>query len=131
MTWNLRATEREAVVQLPAPERYEYFVKRCADWEEVWGLRDDRGWMTAEDHEGRQFMPVWPHPEYARLCALDAWTGAEPAAIEAEEWIEEWLPELEADTRLVSVFPVPAGVGVSVEPPRVRRDLEAELSLYE
>jgi hypothetical protein len=131
MTWELGSEELEAVLGLPAPERYAYFVKRSADREEVWGLRDDRGWVTAEDDEGRVFMPVWPHPEYARACARDEWGNASPASIELHDWVEGWLPDLEHRRHLVSVFPVPAGKGVAVEPGRLRRDLEAEIALYE
>lgn len=130
MTWNLRAQERQAVLKLPAPERYAYFVKRCGDWEEVWGLRDDRGWVTAE-HAGQSFMPVWPHADYARACALDSWEGAEPGLIDLDEWLNSWLPDLEARGQLVGVFPVPNGSGVPVEPGRIRGDLEAESELYE
>lgn len=131
MTWDLRPEEFEAVLRLPAPERYAYFVKRCGDWEEVWGLRDDRGLVTAEDEGGQVFMPIWPHAEYARACALDGWENAEPASIELDEWVEKWLPELETKRQSVSVFPVPAGNGVAAEPGRLRGDLQAEVELYE
>ncbi len=131
MTWDLRPEELAAVLRLLAPERYAYFVKRSADSEEVWGLRDDRGWVTAQDDEGRTFMPIWPHPEYARACASDAWESAAPESIELDEWAEGWLSDLDTRGLFVSVFPVPAGSGVAVEPGRLRRDLEAEVALYE
>jgi hypothetical protein len=69
VTWDLRAEERESFLRAPAPERYGHLVKRCADWEEVWVLRNDQDWVRAE-RDGRVFMPVWPHPEYASACAL-------------------------------------------------------------
>jgi hypothetical protein len=131
MTWDLKSEELEALLKLPAPERYAYFVKRCADWEEVWCLRDDRGWVTAEDDQGRMLVPGWPHAEYARACAIDAWEGSEPVLIELDDWVEGWLSDLEIKGHMVSVFPLPAGSGVAVAPSRLRRDLEAEISLYE
>jgi hypothetical protein len=131
MTWKLDRKELEAVPGLPAPERYAHFVKRTADWEEVWGLRDDRGWVTAIDAEGRTFMPVWPHPEYARVCAAGAWENASAASIDVDEFVERSLPSLEDQGYLVSVFPAPTGNGVAVEPGRLRHDLEAELERYE
>lgn len=131
MTWSLGPEELTAVLKLPAPERYGYFLKRCADWEEVWSLRDDRGWVTAEDDQGGMLMPTWPHPDYARACATDAWEAAEPAPIGLEEWLEKWLPDLEARGHMVSLFPVPAGSGATVQPSRLRSDLETEMALYE
>ena len=130
MTWNLPAEERDAVLKLSGPERYAYFVKRAADWEEVWGLRDDRGWVTAE-RDAHTLIPVWPHADYARASALGNWEGADPALIDLDEWVESWLPELEAKGHLVAVFPIPEGNGVAVEPGRVGADLEAEAQLYE
>jgi hypothetical protein len=130
MTWDLQPEEREAVLKLPAPERYAYFVKRSGDWEEVWSLRDDRGWVTA-DRDGQALMPVWPHPEYAGASAVDSWEGARPELIDLTEWLTVWLPELAKHGQQVAVFPVPSGAGVVAEPDRVRRDLEAEVELYE
>jgi len=131
MTWTLRPEEVAAVVELPAAERYAYFVKRCAEWEEVWGLRDDRGWVTAEDGEGRLLMPIWPHADYARACAENGWENAAPASIELDDWVEGWLSDLETSHHVVSVFPVPTGYGVAAEPDRLRRDLQRELALNE
>ena len=131
MTWKLEPKELEGVLNLAALERYAYFVKRCADWEKVWGLRDDSGWVTAEDDDGRILMPIWPHMEYARVCATDEWGTANPASIELHEWVAEWLPDLEQRRHLVAVFPIPTGKGVAVEPGRLGRDLEEEIALYE
>lgn len=47
-----------------------------------------------------------------------------------DEWMNDWLPELEADNRGVSVFPLPNGDAVPVEPERLRRDLETEAQLH-
>ena len=33
MTWNLNGKEFENVAHLPPQKRYEYFVKKVADWE--------------------------------------------------------------------------------------------------
>ena len=131
MTWDLRHEELKAVLALPGAERYAYLIKRCAGWEEIWCLRDDRGVVTAGDGEGRMFIPIWPHAEYARACATGEWEGGKPTSIELDEWVQGWLSDLDARRYLVSAFPVPAGKGVAVEPGRLRRDLEAELALYE
>jgi hypothetical protein len=131
MTWDLRTEELETVFKLPASQRYAYFIKHAADWEKVWGLRDADGWVTAQDDAGHTLMPIWPHPDYARACAIDAWENATPESLDLHDWVEGWLPELESRQRGVSVFPVPMGPGIAVEPDRLRGDLASELSLYE
>lgn len=76
-------------------------------------------------------MPIWPHADYARACAMGSWEKAAPASIELDEWVEGWLSEFETRGHPVSVFPVPSDHGVAADPERIRFDLKAELALYE
>jgi hypothetical protein len=55
MSWDIRDQEFEAVQALPAPKRYEYFIKRAASHGELYGLRDEIGWVTA----GPASVPGW------------------------------------------------------------------------
>lgn len=131
MSWQLSVEEIDAVSALAGAERYAYFVKHCVDWEEIWGLRDQGGWVSAQDETGELRLPVWPHREYARRCADHEWAEAAPTAIGLDVWVDGWLSDLEATGRLISVFPLPDGSGVPVEPDRLRRDLQAEMAVYE
>lgn len=38
--------EAENVLKLDNRKKYEYFIKKVADFEEVWSLRDEDGWAT-------------------------------------------------------------------------------------
>ncbi|MCZ1269023.1 DUF2750 domain-containing protein, partial [Paenibacillus tundrae] len=44
----MTSKEFEAVIKLPANIRYEYFIKKVTDSEEIWGLYDD-GWAMSSD----------------------------------------------------------------------------------
>ena len=127
----LRVSDQEfkAVLALPGPARYEHLVKRIADTEEVWSLRGPGGWVLAND-EGRELIPIWPHPRYAEACAQGDWAGTEPVAISLEDWAADWLADMETDGRGVSVFPTPDGRTVVVDPGQLLTDLEAELENY-
>lgn len=48
--------EFEAVIKIPGPKRYEYFIKKVVDYEELWGLYDD-GWAITEDDQGNKMIP--------------------------------------------------------------------------
>jgi hypothetical protein len=127
----IRPQEFTAVTSLPGPKRYEYFVKRVADSEEVWSLKSPEGWVMAADDEGLELFPVWSDADYASACREGAWSGSEPGRIPLEEWIDDWLPGLETDTRNVAVFPVRAEMaGVAVEPRLLLQDLRGELDRY-
>jgi uncharacterized protein DUF2750 len=56
----LNDKEFAAVLALPAPRRYEYFVKKVADRDTMWSLRDRDGWVTTADDDGNLHLPFWP-----------------------------------------------------------------------
>jgi Protein of unknown function (DUF2750) len=126
-------SEFRGVTALTSPERYSYFVRQVADFEEVWSLRTPEGWVTMGGDAGARYIPVWPHQRYAEVFVTDAWSDAEAASIELEPWMERWLPGMSDDGIQVAVFPVVTEKtqGVVVPPMRLQRDLELALEQYE
>jgi hypothetical protein len=127
MSWELREKEFENVRQLPPQERYEYFVKKVADWQEMWSLWD-RGWALLSDDEGT-LIPVWPHSRFAVAFAVGEWTNYRSRRIGLDDWLAKWLPGMEADHRNVAVFPA-EGPTATASPAKLRQDLEEELAKY-
>jgi hypothetical protein len=131
MSWQINDDELNNVLALPGPERYDYFVKRVASHGAIWGLTDAGGWVIGEDDEGTRHFPVSPHPRFATSCATGPWLGAEPEAIDIDDWVEAWLPKVREEGLLVAVFQTPDDQGVSVGADRLARDLEKELESFE
>jgi hypothetical protein len=129
--WEVSDKEFESVLGLSSSRRYEYFVKRAASYGELWALRGDGGWVVAADDDGNPHLPVWPHPRFAQACASGPWAQENPVAIDIDEWVEAWLPNLERDGMRVAVFQTPSDQGVGVGPERLRRDLQEELSRFQ
>src|SRR5262245_45116874 len=124
--------EFQGVTALSAPDRYLHFVKRVADFEEVWSLRTVNGWVTMGDATGRKCVPVWPHKRYAECFIADNWGAAEARMIGLDAWLNRWLPGMTRDGLHVAVFPVPEKQpSVIVCPQDLKRDLEEELEHYE
>lgn len=130
MPWEMHDKEFESVSGLSADERYAYFIKKVADFQEVWSLWSD-GWVMMGDEEGHECVPVWPHPRFASACAVGEWAGYEARLVELSPWMEKWIPGIQKDGRHVAVFPLPAGKNVVVTPARLESDLEEELAQYE
>ena len=130
MAWEVDEREFESVLALAAPRRYEYLVKRIASHGQLWGLRDSDGWVIAADEADAAHFPVWPHQRFAQALVAGPWATASPESIQIDEWVEEWLPDLDRDRIRVSVFQTPADEGVSVAPLRMQRDLIAELEQF-
>lgn len=95
--------EIEAVLKLPANKRYEYFIKKVVDSEEVWVLYFD-GWATTSDNLGNVLLPFWPKKEFAQYCAIESWGSYAPEKIELEEFMSEWLIGMKNDGNKPSIF---------------------------
>ena len=130
MSWEMHDKEFESAFRLPVKQRYDYFIKKVADWEKVWSLATKDGWVLACDDEGKEAVPVWPHERFAEAC-VSQWPGSESRSIELSIWKDRWLPGMLADGRLVAVFPTPGGKGVLVSPDQLTCDLNKEISLME
>lgn len=130
-TYSLSPQEFQAVSALGSKERFAHFVKRVADWESVWALRNEAGWVAAGDNEGNSGFPVWPHPEYAAACTANEWANNSPESIDVRVFVEEWLPHMAADGVSVVVFPTPSLHGVMVSAKELQAALEQELAQYE
>ena len=129
--WDVNDEEFRSVLELSGDRRYGYFVKRVSSHGELWGLRGEGGWVVAADDEAVPHFPVWPHPRFAKACASGLWAEEKPAAIDIDEWVEGWLPNLERDRMRVAVFQTPEDEGVSVGTERLRGDVEEELSQFD
>ena len=112
MSWTPSENEIKAVLSLEARQRYEHWIKKVADEEEVWSLWQEGGWALAGDDSGRLFVPVWPHSRYAALCAEGVWDAYQPKAVPLDVWLERWTPGMDRDHRLVAVFPTPTDKGI-------------------
>ncbi|MGY0374217.1 DUF2750 domain-containing protein [Clostridium sp. JNZ J1-5] len=120
--------EFEAVIKLPASKRYEYFIKKTVDFEELWGLYDD-GWAITEDDSGNKMIPFWPKKEFAEFCAIDEWRGYVAESIDLYEFIDNWLPDMKADKLKPSIFWNNQDSAV-LEVENLISDLECELENY-
>lgn len=118
-----------SVFSLSSEERYKHFVKVIADWEEVWGLYDE-GWAISETDDGLKTFPCWPAKEYAQQCAIDTWSNYEAISISTDEFIEEFLKDLENKSIYISVFPNIEGHCIVQDASELANDLRDELELY-
>ncbi|SDX36338.1 DUF2750 domain-containing protein [Paenibacillus sp. PDC88] len=120
--------EFEAVFKLPAKKRYEYFIKKIADYEEVWGLYDN-GWAVTTDLNGNLLLPFWPRREFAEACAIEDWKNYKSKAMDLTEFIDEFLPRIKEDSIKPSIFFNNEDSAVLDIDPLIQ-DIETELENY-
>ena len=123
----LNPKQLATVSALPGPDRYQHFVGRVADWQLVWSLKDQNGWVSAADDDGNLAFPFWPHPDYAVACATDNWASNSPDSIEVHEFLEHWLPSMARDGVAVAVFPTPTMRGTTVPALQLQQAIQDEL----
>jgi hypothetical protein len=123
----MSAREIDAVLRLEPERRYEHFIKRVADFEQVWSLKHPNGGWVCGAAGAQESMPAWPHRAYADLMADGEWKAAAAAAISLDESLGKWLPGLARDGRLVAVFPSPHSQVVIRAPDALEHDLREYL----
>jgi hypothetical protein len=126
MSNTLSAPEMAAVSALNPQQRMTHLIGRVADWEEIWSLSNADGWVLSQSPTGEEAVPIWPHPDYAKLCAQDKWEHCQPAKIALEDFMAKWIPGLTNDQRLVNVFPTATHSGLFLVPSELFTLLKTE-----
>jgi len=116
----------QAVVMLPGPRRYAYFIGRVAETGVVWSLYR-QGWALAKKEDGTLVFPLWPDSEFAQVCADHEWTGYAPHSFALDELLDELLPQLAQDGIVTGVFYTPGARDVMPTAGLLRTDLQDEL----
>lgn len=122
---DLSDLELAAVQALPGPDRYAYFVRRVAEREVLWTLRNEEDFVVFTDDERRELLPVWPDRRFAEACSQTSSDETQPFKIDLDRWLAAWTPSMETEGRLIAVFPLPNDQGVVVSPGQLADDLFA------
>ena len=116
------------VLKISKEKQYEYFIKKVADYEEIWSLKDNEGWATLGIEE-KKFFPIWPKKQFAEIFACDEWNNYYPESIGLQEFLDSWLPGLKEDGIRVTIM-WNNGSGIDVEWEGLKRDIINELDKY-
>lgn len=119
----------QSISSLKPEDRFDFFIRKVADFEVVWGLYDE-GWATSNLNMG-EVVPFWPEGEFASQCATGMWSNFLPRTISVQDFLHKWLPGMRSDSRLCQVFPVPEDVGLVISPAELETALREELGYYE
>ena len=104
--------EFENVIALPAPDRYEHFIRTVGVSEQLWALNSPDGWLLLGDDEDHDAFPVWPAERYATAYAESNGCIETAEPIPLSTWKDEMLPQLAADGVLVATFPTSSDGGI-------------------
>jgi Protein of unknown function (DUF2750) len=130
MPYELSDEERDGVYAATDDKRCKYFVDKVADWGEVFTLgRGDR-WAHIEDSDGERYLPVWPHPGFAKESLEGEWADSEIETIEVHKFLDV-LENLHERGDGVALFRRPDGEFIALKPSELLEALTSELERME
>ena len=125
--------EIEAVTALSPEKRYNYFVKRICDWEQVWTLYEDDYIVLNEAKNGKLYILLFPFKDFAEHYATTTrgMKGVSYKSFEINEFLETIIKKLQANNvSNALVFPVANGYGMNVSMIDMVKDIQSELENY-
>lgn len=125
--------ELEAVTALSPEKRYNYFVKRICDWEQVWTLYEDDYIVLNEAKNGKLYILLFPFKDFAEHYAINTrgMKGVSYKSFEINEFLETIIKKLQANNvSNALVFPVANGYGLNVSMTDMVKDIQSELENY-
>ncbi|QIL78373.1 DUF2750 domain-containing protein [Hymenobacter sp. HDW8] len=118
------------ILNLPAQERYGYFIRKAVDFEAVWLVKDKEGVVMLGDDSGSQCLPVWPEKAFAEQHITGDWESYLVEEMRLEDFLD-WLEELQEERIHIAAFPKEDLQGVVVEAQEMKSHLLHELEQYE
>ena len=117
-------------------DRYNYFIRKVADGEELWTIvdaNDDLGISVIEDDNNtyKTLVPFWPEKDFIEDFLTDNWVKHTPVKISLDDFEDKIIAIIEEENYLINVFPVNNKTGFVVTLQELIRDLNEELEQYE
>lgn len=65
--WTLLGSRKiDNVKSLNSNERLEYFVRKIADFEQLWGSYGENGWLQLFGENDKKVIPFWPEKQFVK-----------------------------------------------------------------
>lgn len=126
----MHADKQKNILSLSPQERYGYFIRTVADWEQVWLIYVGEGVVTLGGNDGSKVIPVWPEKEFAELMLTDGWEHGSVESVDVYTFIE-LLGDWEKEGCSIAGFPSVELNSVTVGAEEMKNHLLYELDQYE
>lgn len=119
--------EIKGVLNSSEDKRYEYFIKKVVDYEEIWGLYSEQ-WLTIK--EGNMtIIPLWPKEEFIQENIKKSRHQYKSKSIDIYDFIDLWIPKIiETETSIALFWDGEKYLNVNTE--KLIKDLDEEIDNY-
>lgn len=105
MRYVVPLSEIEEVIAYDVEQRMDYFLARCIEGEEIWGLSSPDGWAINE-RDNQYMLPIWPYEQLATSCAGSEWKDYAADAISLDHFINNTLLLMQEQNIMAELMPV-------------------------
>ncbi|QEL04297.1 DUF2750 domain-containing protein [Olivibacter sp. LS-1] len=128
----MKITEKEikVVSSLEAFERYKYFIKRVADTEIMYSLKNLEGNWAISEVDTSKLFPLWLAKEFADQCCTNGWEEFVIEEINLDFFENYLLDFVHSEGFLLNIFPVGQNTGFVVDIVEFAKDLSEEMKNY-
>ncbi|MGL5948705.1 MAG: DUF2750 domain-containing protein [Aeromonas sp.] len=84
-------------------ENVRLFIEQVRETGQVWGLRYGEDWVICQsaEFEETDVMPLWSTAADAKVHCIDEWAEYAPDSIALEEFLDDWVNDLNEDDVLI------------------------------
>lgn len=120
------------VFALDSKDRYEHFILKACDWEDVWLLADSDGiFLTLSPNDNVEYLPVWPHSEFAVAFTGINYSEYTPVKISIYSFLEDLLSDITKENIKIGVLPNLETTVWIIGADELREDIKLELQQHE
>ncbi|WP_312901539.1 DUF2750 domain-containing protein [Chryseobacterium taichungense] len=123
--------EKENILKLEPYKRYQYFIKKIADFEELWTIVDEDGNYALSDVDNHTLISLWTSEEFVKSNLEQGWEKCKPIKLTLDELREELFELIVDEGYLINIFPINGRSGFVVNLNEFIRDLDEELDKIE
>lgn len=123
--------EIENISSLSPKNRYDYFIRKIADFEEVWTIIDSDGNFTLAEVEHNTVISLWTAEAFIESNFTPDWADCVPFKLSLNALEEVLIPLIRQNNYLINIFPVDSRIGHIVTLNDFINDLNDELEQYE
>lgn len=123
--------ELEEVSKLEPFKRYQYFIKKIADYEEVWTIIDVEEDYALCDIGEYTLISLWPNKEFIGSNLNKQWSMCKPLKLTLDDLYTHLYPLITKEGFLLNVFPINGKAGFIVSLEEFNTDLNEELENYQ
>jgi len=118
------------ILNLSSVERYGYLIRKVADFEEVWLIKDINGYVRLGDKNENIQIPVFPEEDFAKLFITGDWENCTIEKINVDNFIK-WLGDLGNANVKIAGFPSTELNSVVVTADEIKNHLFSEMQQYD